>query len=300
LSGMLNAMRLRREAALLQIAERVLIIVLLYALLANFQRRASSVMIALGIASALAVTIRLYIYLRALPGVSGDKLERNHLLKENYREMYVNMLRYSSPFLVWGALSWLQSNGERWVINGMLTAADVGRYGLAANIVNSSAVVLFNILTQFITPIIFDKFSNESHGRTNEGIGLIRLYGWCTFVLFAFTALMLFLFGEQLIRLLSTDAFVVDSSLLAVLTLGIGMFYIGQAQATVGLALKMPTAYIGVKVASAVLSIAFYLAGCYWNGVIGIAMAILIVNSIYFVLTVNVNRSLLHSVQVRH
>lgn len=290
LNGMMNAMRLRREVAMIQVVERVLIIVLLYLLLSRVSSDATIVMFAIAAATGISLCLRAALFRKASILAPESNVQETPDLRAERKEIYRKVTQYSLPFVLWGGISWLQSSSERWVINGMLTSADVGRYGLAANIINSSAVLLFNIFTQFITPIIFSNFAEER--SVHKALGLIRIYTWVTLFLFGFVAVVLFLFGGFLIPLLSSKAFAVDSSLLLLLTFGIGMFYLGQTLTTVGLALKKPQTYVAAKVVSALLSIVFYIAGCHWFGILGIAYAIVLVNVIYFGLIVVSNRSL--------
>jgi O-antigen/teichoic acid export membrane protein len=296
LNGMLNAMRLRRETAIIQVVERVLIIVLLFVLLARFASDATTVMLAIGVATSLAGIARLLQYSRTIRTDAGEVITGNAVETGATRlQIYRSIARYSTPFVLWGLMGWLQSNSERWVINGMLTQAEVGRYGLTVNIINSSAVVLFTIMSQFITPIIFNRFPVNQGGDISRGMDLIRLYGWATLLLFMGIAVGLFFVGETVIHLLSSKAFVVDSILLFLLTMGLGVFYVGQTFTTVGLALKQPNVYMSAKIVTGLLSVVLYLVGCYWAGVLGVVCAIGIANVLYLVLVLRTNRALLRS-----
>jgi O-antigen/teichoic acid export membrane protein len=292
ITGMLNAMRLRRDVALVQIVERILIIALLFLLLSKLQLSAATVMFALGLAGVVTFALRLASYLRSMRPEKTQDHASQDADKALPRQIYSQVLTYSAPFVVWGILTWMQSNGERWVINGMLTASDVGRYGLAANIINSSAVLLFTILTQFVTPIIFNRFSDGSVQQQVEGRRIIRLYSTTTLALFGLASVGLYFAGEIVIQFVSSKAFVVDSLLFSVLTIGIGLFYVGQAYATLGLALKKPAAYIFAKTSTAIVAVLLYLAGCYWGGLIGIVWAMVAANSLYLALILRTNRSL--------
>lgn len=294
LNGLLNAMRLRREVAAIQVIERVLIIAFLFLLLTGVASNATMVMLAIGLATGVSLMLRV-IFFRKGNSLSGSiVLALNPEEKQTQKEIYRNISMYSMPFVLWGAVSWLQANGERWVINGMLTTEDVGRYGLAANVINSTVVLMFGIFTQFISPIIFSNFSDIHPGKSSRGFKLIRLYSWGTTLLFVAAAGGFFLFGEMLIPLLSTKAYIIDAWLLFALTTGFGLFYIGQTLTSVGMALKKPQSYVFAKIATAFLSVGLYIAGCSWAGIHGVVLAVVAVNAVYVMLVVLTNRRLSH------
>lgn len=293
LNGMLNAMRLRKEVAIIQVAERVLVIMFLFFFVIRAYPNATMVMFAIAAGTSVSLLARLLIFRRhSHLGATRRFIDADEL-RTTKREIYKSVSVYSFPFLLWGAISWLQSNGERWVINGMLTNADVGRYGLAATLVANSAVLMFNVLTQFITPIIFSSFTNPTDARNNRGSALIRLYVLGTITIFACIAIVFLVFGELITKLVSTRAFVVDGVLLCLLTVGAGLFYLGQTMTTVGMVLKRPQAYITAKMVTAVLSVGFYIAGCYWGGISGVAWAIVLINAVYFFMITLTNRWLM-------
>jgi O-antigen/teichoic acid export membrane protein len=292
INGMLNAMRMRKETAIVQVVERAIVIALLGAVMLSWMLDATVVMVCVAIASAVTLVIRLRIYRRVRDSVRvfGD-LVRTDGHRAMEREIFRKIVSYSTPFLLWGVLSWIQLNGERWVINGMLNGSDVGRYGLAVNLINNSAVVVFNVLTLYAVPIIFGKFTTSD--RSFSGMRLIRVYGWATVALFLSVGIVLLVGGDAIVHLISTRQFIIGGPILFFLTIGLGAFSVGQTLTQVGLAYHRPDIYIAPKVVTAVLSIAAYLAGCYWAGIAGVVGAIVIINLLYLLFIYAANKHLL-------
>lgn len=291
LNGMLNTMRLRRQVAIIQVLERLAIIVLLWFTLTTYAATATGIMFALGFAGALFFLVRLTLFRRQAQSAPEEAGVENNVLR---KEISRGIIAYAAPFAAWGAISWLQLNGERWIINGMLASADVGRFGLAATLINSSAGFLFTVGTQFIVPIVYARFS---HGEPWKGVAFIRTYALATAAVFLAAALLLFLFGDTIVSIVSTKAFTVEGRLLFLLTVGIGMFCVGQAQTTLALALKKPNAYMTSKIVIAMLSVPAYWIGCSLYGLLGVALAVCLVNTFYLLAIVRVNHSLLHSLR---
>jgi O-antigen/teichoic acid export membrane protein len=290
-NGMLNAMRLRKESSIIQIGERIVLIGLLLAAHVTWTLDATLVVLCTAMATGSSLIARSAIYqahstiASPVPDAMIDRVDVR-------KEIYGKIIDYVRPFMAWGAIAWIQSNGERWVIDTVMTKADVGRYGLAASLVNSSAVVLVSVLGQFVTPIIFGKFSHPSIEEQSKGRQLIRLNTVITVVIFVVIGVILYVAGEPIIHLLSSRAFTLEPSVLVVLAMGLGAFYAGQAMTTLGLALNKPAAYMTTKILVAIVSGLLYYIGCIWQGVFGVAVGLLVANLLYVVLVFRVNRLL--------
>ncbi len=291
INGMLNAMRLRKETSIVQIGERLALIALLLGVTLTGTLDATLVVVCTAIATGLSLVVRSVICQSRARIDSADPIETVDPVAVR-KEIYGKIIDYTRPFIAWGAIAWIQSNGERWVIDTVMTKSDVGRYGLAASLVNSSAVVLVNVLAQFVTPIVFAKFSSTVPEEQKKGQQLIRLNVLVTTMVFVVIGLILYVAGEPIIHLLSTKAFTLEPSILLILTVGLGAFYAGQAMTTLGLAMNKPAAYMTTKITVAIASAVFYYLGCIWQGVLGVAIGLLIANLLYIVLVFRVNRRL--------
>ncbi len=287
-AGLFNAMKLRKEISIIQVLEKSFVVLFLFLAAAFFTMNASVIMTAIVSAMALFLLVRLLLYRRQLGGAPSVELMRS-VRTESWKKV----LMYGWPFVLWGWLSWFQFNGERWIINSYLTTSDVGKYGLSTSLVNNSIVIVYGVFIQFMTPSIYGKFASEAATERLKGYSLIKIASAGTFLLFTIFGIFLFFGGETVIHLLSTKEYVIDTTLLLLLTLGLGIFYVGQTLALVGFALQRPDAYLVPKILSAVVSVAGYIIGCLSFGLYGIVFAILIGNSIYLISILLVNRRML-------
>ncbi len=285
MNGLLNALKLRKELALIQVTEKALIVMFLQTGIWFVPLDAAVIMTCIVAAMSIMFAARIVVFQRQI-GTSDPEAERISVRESAWKKVVM----YGWPFVLWGWLTWSQLNGERWVINSYLAAEDVGRYGLASSMVNNSIVMLYTVLIQFITPSVYAKFSSDHPGDRVGGFQLISMMTWVTFILFSLFGLFLYGAGDWLIRLLSNADFVVDAEILFLLTLGMGVFYMGQTLAMVGMALERPTVYVLPKIVSAVISVAVYIAGCLMFGLLGIVFGILIGNLVYLVGIIVVNK----------
>jgi len=294
LGGMLGAMRRRRQMAMIQVFERVAIILLLLWFLGALYPSAATLMIAIAVATALSAVARVVVYLKASPSPEG--CHREDFDSSTFkRDIHKTILKYSLPFVLWGALAWVQGNGERWVISRLLSTGDVGRYGLAYGLVANSAALAFGIMAQYITPVVYQSFSSGTvEGRT-RALDLIRLHAVATALVFGVVGAMLFFWGGFIIPLLSNADFVLDGGFLFLLTAGIGIFHMAQSLTAVGMALRKPEIYMRAKVVAAIASVVLYCVGCYLLGLVGIALAMIGVSLIYLVIVIQSNRRLMMS-----
>lgn len=287
-SGLFNAMKLRKEISIIQVLEKGIIILFLLLAARYMNMDSAAVMTAIVGAMVIFAVVRIFIFRR-----QATVLPSETVIQSVSKESWKKIILYGWPFILWGWISWFQFNGERWVINAYLTVGDVGKYGLSASMVNNSIVMVYSVFIQFLTPSIYGKFATGIAVERAKGYSLIKIAAAATFILFLCFGLFLFLAGEQVIHLLSTKEYVIDTSLLLLLTVGLGIFYVGQTLAMVGFALQMPDAYIIPKVLSALLSLTGYIAGCLWFGLYGIVYAILIGNSIYLISIIVINKRML-------
>ena len=287
-NGLLNAMKLRKEISIIQTLEKLSIVIFLVIATFIIALNASIVMICVFSATGIFLAVRVILFKRQSTIMPTLEV-MNKVKVDSLKKIMV----YSLPFILWGWLSWFQFNGERWVVKTIVSTSEAGKYGLAASLVNNSIVLVYGVFIQFILPTIYSKFSTNIAIERLKGYSLIKMASIFTFVLFFFFALFLFLTGDSIIHLVSSKEFVINSSFFLFLTIGIGLFYVGQTLATVGLALQKPEAYIIPKIGSAIVSMGGYVVGCYWFGIYGIAYAACVANAFYLLSVYIVNVRLL-------
>ena len=213
---------------------------------------------------------------------------------ELQKEMTQTVLIYISPFLIWGVAGWLQLNGEKWIINAILSLEDVGVYAIMMAIVNALVVVPNNIITEFATPIIFKQFANiENKADINIGYTYIRINTILILLITIIATLISFLWGQEIIRLISSENYATHWYILPLLVLGTGLFYIGQAQTLLGMGLSKPQKYIAPKLIIGIGSIGLNLFFISTFGFMGISYSILLIGLMYVIYISIVNQRIL-------
>jgi O-antigen/teichoic acid export membrane protein len=290
LTGMLNALRLRREVAVLQIAEKALQVCILFFFSLSMNLNYTNVMWAIGTTFFCFMMVRIYIlYLHSTDHSTDPQVSQTVLPAQLQKEISL----YMGPFIVWGIFTGLQGNGERWIVQSILSTSDVGRYGLAFSLISSTVIMSHNILSQYFTPLIFESFSAKTEEGKKSGKTMITIFRWTVALTVVAFAITYGLFGDIVIRLVSTKDFHVGGWFLFTLTAGIGMFYMAQVETIVGLSLRQSNMYLVPKILASICSIAVYILGCMYAGLLGTSIAVFLVNFAYLLSVLVLNRRLL-------
>lgn len=290
-NSILNLIRKRKENALLQAAERSLMIIALLLLIRLQNLALLYILLAFGCISFLLAVIKIIVFRRTVPP-AGKSLSQ----KEHQKDIVKTVMIYISPFLLWGAAGWFQMNGEKWIINGVLSVTDVGIYAIMMAIVNALVVIPNNIITEFATPIIFKQFADMNNKENiDAGHIYIKINMLIILLITLASTVITFLWGETLINLISNKSYAVYWQILPLLVFGTGLFYTGQAQTLLGMGLGKPQKYLAPKIIIGVGSLGVNYLSVSVFGIKGISYSILFIGMIYVLYITLVNRRILRA-----
>ncbi len=288
-NSILNLIRKRKENSLLQASERILMIASLLIFLWISKLELLYILFAFSCITFILAFIKIYIFRKFVPAEHISKT--NH---EKQKNIIKTVMVYISPFLIWAIAGWFQMNGEKWIINGVLSVKDVGIYAIMMAIVNALIVIPNNIINEFATPIIFKQFADiDKHENINTGHIYIRINISIILLITFFSTLLTFLWGKEIIQLISSESYTVYWYILPLLVLGTGLFYTGQAQTILGMALSLPQKYLAPKIIIGVgsLGLNYYFVSTF--GIKGISYSILLIGLLYVLYITIVNKRIL-------
>ena len=287
-NSVLNLIRKRKENSILQGMEKSFIIIFLLLLLIMKALVLTNVFAALASVTFMFAAVKIIVFNKFLP---REEKRGAGFVKPAQSEMKVRLFQYASPFFIWGFGAWLQLNGEKWIINGLLSTYDVGIYAVMMALVNALVIVPNNIISDFATPIIFQQYSDmENKEKMDSGNHYIRLNMLIIFLLTIFSTAITYFWGRQLVILISNKNYTVYWYLLPLLSFGTGMFLTGQAQTVLGMALNQPKKYLVPKVLIGVLAIALNFLLIKYAGINGAAYTVLLIGVIYFFYIALINK----------
>lgn len=290
-NSVLNLIRKRKENSILQGSEKAIIIIFLFVLIMSQNLALIQVFIILALVPLISSILKISIFQKILP--KEDEID--NAAKKNLRtEMKSNLISYMTPFLLWGLSGWLQLNGEKWIINGVLSTRDVGIYSVMMALVNALIIVPNNIISDFSTPIIFKQYSNLSdRQQTHVGQQYIYINILIIISITIFSTLITYFYGKELIILISNSIYTPYWYLLPMLCFGVGLFLTGQALTLHGLALNVPRKYLIPKVLVGFVSVGLNLFLIEYFGINGVAYSMLIIGLLYVLGIASINKKLL-------
>ncbi len=290
-NSILNLIRKRKENALLQALERTLMIGVLLLLIWQHDLILLYILFAFSLIAFILALTKIFVFRKNVPS-TGKTL----ILRENREEIIHTVMAYISPFLIWGAAGWFQMNGEKWIINGVLSVTDVGIYAIMMAVVNALVVIPNNIITEFTTPITFKQFADMNNKESIiTGYTYIKINMAIILIITITATVLTFFLGEEIIILISSPKYAVYWYILPFLILGTGLFYTGQAQTLLGMGLSQPQKYLAPKIIIGVGSLGvnyFFISGF---GLKGISYSILLIGLLYVLYITVVNRRILKS-----
>ena len=191
---------------------------------------------------------------------------------------------YATPFLIWAVAGWLQLNGEKWIINGILSVKEVGIYAIMMAIVNALVVIPSNVINEFATPIIYQNYADlENIKNIKKGYLYIKIIMVLVFILSIFSTILTYFFAEDIILIISSSKYTNYWYLLPLLTFGTGLFYTGQTQTILGMALDKPQKYLFPKILIGLLAVGFNFLFIKTFGLNGVAYTIILMGFFYVI-----------------
>ncbi|MCZ7609329.1 MAG: oligosaccharide flippase family protein [Ignavibacterium sp.] len=143
-NSVLNLIRKRKENSLLQALEKILMIIVVIILLNKNNLELFSILLAFGCISLFLVFFKIYTF-RKYAQIKITETNQTDIQKKMIRTVLI----YISPFLIWAIAGWLQMNGEKWIINAILSVKEVGIYAIMIAIVNALVVIPNNIINEY-------------------------------------------------------------------------------------------------------------------------------------------------------
>lgn len=201
------------------------------------------------------------------------------------------LLLYIAPFILWGVSAWFQQNSEKWIMAKYLSIIDVGLYGILIMVVNMLIATPNALLSDFMSPIIFEKFSNLSDKKSMQsGNQFIRITNLTIICIVGFAVIATFLCGNILINLFSNSSYTALSGFLPLFAVGTGIFYIAQSMNYKGLVFNKPNVYLLPKIILSIISVSLNIILILSIGIVGVAYASIISSTVYLIHIYFINR----------
>lgn len=213
---------------------------------------------------------------------------RGTALSDTMRREFID---YVAPFLLFALFGAVSLYGDRWLLQGMFGAREVGVYTALYQIANGPITLLIGFVSQLMMPVIFDRAGTmTTSGQAKSSLsGVYEAVGVASIVMLGML-IIAYLFGEQLVVFLTAHEFAQYHEILWVLALALCLFNIGQLLTLQGFSSRQTGLYVWPKAAQAVSFLVLaYLLAKEW-AINGVAVALAISSLIYLCLVIRANR----------
>lgn len=200
------------------------------------------------------------------------------------------LLAYGSPFLIWAGIGSISMFGDRWTLQYLSGAQELGIYAAMYQIANAPISVMGGIINQFMVPVIFERAGALSSPlQATRSVSLLYKTAVLFLLLMAGAGAVIYLFSEPLARLVTSPLIARSHQLLWIIFCGLVVFQLGQMMVIVGQIYQKTKAYILAYAINAVttLGCSYFFGKRY--GALGIAIALCVSNSMYLSAVLGVN-----------
>jgi len=286
-----NAARQRKIAALHQGVDVWLRLIFAIFLICLFENKGYFSLF--GFAIGTMFTTLSQVYFLTKNKLIGTIWNKKALRKNKNQEIHKKMVFYILSFTYWAGFGVINNFGDRWILQFLYGPKEVGIYSGISQIANAPILFFIGIISQFITPIIFETagtMTKAAQAKSSNRL-LQQTIVISTIVLFGFTLIAYFA-GKIIVQLLTTSIFSQYSAILWVIVLGLSIFNIAQLLTMKGLNSHRPEIYIlpkGVQ-AFSFLILAYFLARRF--SLMGVATASAISYLIYLAMVIRANKRL--------
>lgn len=195
------------------------------------------------------------------------------------------MMSYGVPFGIWGGFAWIQQYVDRYLVEVTIDIATAGAYIASLQVAALPFNLAGGLLSQFLTPIIYDHFGDGSDVARMQSSGRILFKIVGLFILIGIlTAVLYWAFGSWIMSFFTHKNYVLSSSILFALALGALSFNAAQQLTLLLLAQNLSHQLMWAKIIPGVVSIPIIWSLAKIFGVFGVSIGYLTVNLIYLLI----------------
>jgi O-antigen/teichoic acid export membrane protein len=290
MNGLEIAARHRARAAVCQAADPVLRLAGAALVLWLVSRTATAAMTGVAAGMAVAAIVQWLTLSRSLvPALAAETATDDARQAAAARR---TVLGYAKYFMAAGAFAWLQLSSDRWAVKVYLDDASVGLFAVAYQIASVPAVILAGCVSQFISPIAFQRAQS---GTSPDAIAAVRRASFVGVgALVAVTAVSCVLavaFGEPLVVFFTSPAYRASSAYIAPLVLGLGLLQVGHMLSLLPMSSNRLRGHLVVKVVHGLAAVTMNALAVRAYGLPGVCAAAVAGGMIYVALvTLNNHR----------
>lgn len=292
LASLQSAFRRRATVALFQVSDVWLRLLLACAGLAWFGISANIALLGFCLATSATAAVQL-LWTWHNPPVPVAQLQGHAVGDGAEQRAMAELAIYGRPYIAFAAFAWLSAYSDRWMILTFLDDRSVGIYAALFQIANAPIALIIGFSNLYLVPLIFDRAGAAgTKDQIRSSASLLRLTVLIHLVILIGIIAVTAVFGEWIVRLLTSETFSQYASHLWLICLGISLSSIGQLLIVKGLAHGQTQQYILPKFVQIVLLLVSMFILIRPLALTGVALSLCISGAGYLAAVIAVNRRL--------
>lgn len=211
-------------------------------------------------------------------------------LKNNYSELWA----YGSPFMLWGIFVSINTYADRWILQGLFGANEVGIYVAIYQIAKVPITLFIQILNKFMVPIIFEKAGDlKTKKQLVSSIKLLYTTIVISVLILIPTTVFTYIFSRPIVKIITSPEIAEYHDILWIVVLSLVIFHIAQTFSIVGQIVRKPNKYLLSFVFNAIVMIVLAPILGMLFGLKGIAWSSFWASIVYFLIVIYTNKKLI-------
>lgn len=198
--------------------------------------------------------------------------------------------QFGMPFVAFAGFAVISQYADRWLLQGLIGAEEVGIYAVLYQIASAPIALLAGVVNQLIIPVVFARAGALTHSsQIGSSRHLLKFTQMGMAVAFIVAIFVAALWGKPLVAWLTNESYAIHAGILWVLALGLAMFHLAQLMVAEGLSRNSSARYFWPKFAQglALLFSGYALTSAY--GLVGMAWAFTLSSATYYLIVIKVN-----------
>lgn len=284
--ALFSAARERKLTALSQSADALLRLLLAVLLITFASREGYWVLAGYSLGSLCVLLFQLRHLHRMMPYIKAEKAIDTDAVARYFDEFK----RFGMPFVAFAGFAVISQYADRWLLQGLVGAEEVGIYAVLYQIASAPIALLAGIVNQLIIPVVFARAGALTHSsqieRSRHWLKLTQMGMAAAFVVAILGAVI---WGKPLVTWLANESYAIHAEILWVLALGLAMFHLAQLMVAEGLSCNSSARYFWPKIAQGLILLFSGYALTYVYGLVGMAAAFALSSAAYYLIIVKVN-----------
>ena len=192
-----------------------------------------------------------------------------------------------APISLLGYFRWAQQNSLKWALELIVSRRELGLYNALSQIAYTPVIILFGVILNLITPIIYEKINpsllnNESKRILNH----ILKFSTVSLFLIVFGAIILVPSSNYIVGLIFPIEYQEVSRFLPFVFVAGGLYSTGNILANIPFSINSPKILLKPNIYSSIIGISLSFVLVYFFGLSGGILALLLHGLLYYFLVV--------------